>query len=158
MILYFDTSALVKRYVIEAGSDEVNYATEHAATSGTALITRAEVTAALAKAVRIGVLKQRDALASLEKFRSEWSDLIRLQVSESLVARADTLAWEHGLRGYDAVHLAAALVWQEMLGESVTLATFDQHLWAATRQVGLIPFPADFPTPSKTPKASGSSK
>lgn len=152
MILYFDTSALVKRYVIEAGTDEVNDATERAVTSGTALITRAEVTAALAKAVRIGALKQQDALASLEKFRSEWSDLIRVQVSEHLVARADTLAWEHGLRGYDAVHLAAALVWQEALGEPVTLATFDEQLWRAAEREGLVPFPVDLPSRVKARK------
>ena len=146
MILYLDTSALVKRYVIEAGTDEVNDATEHAVTAGTAIICRAEVAAALAKAVRTGTLKQSDALASLEKFRSEWSDLIRVQVSERLVARADALAWEHSLRGYDAVHLAAALVWQEALGESVTLATFDEPLWQAAQQEGLVPFPVDRPT------------
>lgn len=153
MILYLDTSALVKRYVIEAGSDEVNYATEHAATSGTVIISRAEVAAALAKAIRIGALKQQDALASLQKFRNEWSDLIRVQVTENLVARADALAWEHDLRGYDAVHLAAALVWQETLSEPVTLATFDEQLWQAAERAGLIPFPDKLPARVKTSRS-----
>jgi hypothetical protein len=41
------------------------------------------------------------------------------------------------------VHLAAALLWQEGLEESVTLATFDRQLWEAGKQSGLTVFPAD---------------
>ena len=52
MILYLDASALVKRYVAEPGSVEVNEAISRAEVTGTALISRAEVAAALAKAVR----------------------------------------------------------------------------------------------------------
>jgi predicted nucleic acid-binding protein len=141
MILYLDTSALVKRYVIEPGSDQVNQATANAETAGTVIITRTEVAAALARAIRIGALKQADALANLQRFRSDWHDLARVQVTENLIARADVLAWEHNLRGYDAIHLAAALVWQEALGEPITLATFDEQLWQAAEREGLVPFP-----------------
>lgn len=152
MILYLDTSALVKRYVIEPGSDQVNQATANAETTGTVIITRAEVAAALARAIRIGALKQADAFANLQRFRTEWHDLARVQLTENLVARADTLAWEHGLRGYDAVHLAAALVWQEALSEPVTLATFDASLWHAAEREGLVPFPVDLPSRAKARK------
>jgi hypothetical protein len=57
--------------------------------------------------------------------------------------RADAQAWERGLRGYDALHLAAALFWQETLGEPVTLATFDRQLWQAGAAAGLEVWPAD---------------
>jgi hypothetical protein len=50
-------------------------------------------------------------------------------------------AWDHGLRGYDAVHLAAASVWQAALGERVTLASFDRHLWTVAESVGLDAYP-----------------
>jgi hypothetical protein len=63
-----------------------------------------------------------------------------------VVARANRLAWEHDLRGFGAVHLAAASLWQEAMGEPVTVATFDRRLWAAAeRSGGLVPFPADLP-------------
>ncbi|GFP25865.1 hypothetical protein HKBW3S25_01346 [Candidatus Hakubella thermalkaliphila] len=146
MILYLDASALVKRYVAELGSAEVGQAVTKAEVVGTAIISRAEVAAALARSVRMSVLKEKDALASLQMFRNEWPDLVRVQITEIVVSRADTLAWEHGLRGYDAVHLAAASFWQEMMGEVVTMATFDQMLWAAAGRVGLVPFPADLPS------------
>ncbi len=146
MILYLDASALVKRYVDEPGSVEVNQAISRAEVTGTALVSRAEVVAALAKAARAGVLTQQEAASCLRAFREEWVDLVRVQVTEFVVARADVFAWEHGLRGYDAIHLATASVWQDMMGQPVTLATFDRHLWAAAQQVGLAVYPNDLLT------------
>ena len=52
MILYLDTSALVKRYVMESGSKEVNALIESANTVGSAMLTQVEMASALAKAVR----------------------------------------------------------------------------------------------------------
>jgi len=145
MILYLDASALVKHYVAEPGSAEVNEAISQAEVVSTALISRAEVVAALARAVRTGALTPEDAAHSLQVFRDEWPDLVRVQITEFVIARADAFAWEHGLRGYDAVHLAAASVWQDMIGDRVTLATFDRRLWAAAQQVGLAAYPVDLP-------------
>jgi predicted nucleic acid-binding protein len=146
MILYLDASALVKRYVAEAGSAEVGAAISQAVVSGTALVSRAEVAAALGKAVRVKALTQEEALAALQVFRNDWVDLVRIQMTEMVIARADLLAWDHGLRGYDAVQLASALAWQDALGEAVTLATFDKHLWTVAQSVGLIRYLADLPT------------
>jgi hypothetical protein len=55
------------------------------------------------------------------------------------------LAWEHGLRGYDAVQLASALSWQESVGEEIVLATFDQQLWEAAKRTGLKAWPDQLP-------------
>jgi predicted nucleic acid-binding protein len=154
MILYLDASALVKRYVTEAGSAEVSAVILRAAATGTVLISRAEVAAALAKAVRFNALTQEKALAALQVFRNDWVDLVRIQVTEMVVARADALAWDHGLRGYDAVQLAAAMVWKDALGEQVTLATFDKHLWSVAESVGLTAYPADLPAMLQSWKAT----
>jgi len=143
MILYLDSSALVKRYIGETGSTEVEELIAQADAVGICLIGRAEVAAALARAVRLGYLERDDAEAALQVFRAQWHRLARLQLTEPLLARADALAWDHGLRGYDAVHLAAALYWQETLGEPVTLATFDRELWRAGQRSGLSLWPVD---------------
>jgi len=145
VILYLDASALVKRYVAEPGTSQVAEAIAGAEVAGTSLISRAETAAALAKAVRVGTLTREGAASTLQVFRSEWPNLVRVQATEMLVARADELAWELGLRGYDAVHLASALLWQDGMGERVTVATFDRQLWEAAEQRGLVPFPDDLP-------------
>ncbi len=146
MIVYLDASALVKRYLVEPGSADVARLVAAAAAVGTALISRAETSAALAKAVRMGTLTREGGAAALQVFRREWPVFIRVQATEPVMARADTLAWEQNLRGYDAVHLASALLWQEGLGKPITMATFDRQLWDAARAQGLAAFPDDRPS------------
>jgi predicted nucleic acid-binding protein len=143
VIVYLDASALVKRYVAEVGSTEVRHLISQADAVGSSLISRAEVAAALSKATRLEALTSEEASAALYVFRAQWADLIRVQPTETIAARADGLAWEHGLRGYDAMHLATALFWQDTLGEAVTLATFDRQLWRATQDIGMLPWPKD---------------
>ncbi len=145
MIAYFDASALVKRYVAEAGSAEVGELIGQAAVVGTAIISRAEVAAALAKAVRMKLLPRDEAASALQVFSADWENLVRLQMTEVLVSRAASLAWDHGLRGYDAAHLASALFWQDMLGEPVTVASYDRQLWEAAKATGLISWPESRP-------------
>ena len=144
-VAYLDASALVKRYVAEPGTEAVQALLKRVAVTGTATITQVEVSAALAKAVRMGVLPRDEAASALEIFMAEWRTLERLQVTEPILSRASDLAWEKGLRGYDATHLAAALIWQELLGEPVLLATFDRQLWEAARTTGLVVWPEALP-------------
>lgn len=66
---------------------------------------------------------------------------MRLRVDERTIERAEAYAWQFGLRGYDAVHLASAVMWQEASGEPVMLATYDRQLWEAAAQVGLQVLP-----------------
>jgi predicted nucleic acid-binding protein len=145
MILYLDTSALIKRYVTEKGAELVAQAIAAAMAVGSSVVCRAEMAAALATAVRMNALPAGDASAALRVFRSEWPRLVRVQASEAVIAQADSLAWEAGLRGYDAVHLASALRLRDAMGEEVTFATFDRRLWQAAGEQGLASFPGDLP-------------
>lgn len=145
MIVYVDASALVKRYVTEVGSADVNDLAARATAVATALVTRAEVAAALARAVRIGVLDDVAGRRAQRRFSREWPDLMRVPVTEALVARAEALAWAHGLRGYDAVQMASALTWQDAVGQEVVMATFDRQLWGAAPDAGLQVWPAKLP-------------
>jgi len=141
MIVYLDASALIKRYVAETGSAAVGKLIDQAEALGTSVISRAEVSAALAKAVRLKFVTRDAAASAMKQFAADWPHFIRLQLTENLVARAASLAWEQGLRGYYAVHLATALVWHETLGQPVLVATFDRQLWQGAQATGLIAWP-----------------
>jgi predicted nucleic acid-binding protein len=145
MIVYLDASALVKRHVDEAHFEAVHALVTGATAVSTAAISGAEVPAAIAKAARMALVTRAEAEAAYQAFQADWDYLIRLQVTEALVRRAASLAWEQVLRGFDAVHLAAALLWAETTGEPVHLATFDRQLWHAAHTCGLFPWPATAP-------------
>jgi len=145
VIAYLDASALVKLYVEEPGSAAVKALFGQARAAGTGVLSRAEVVAALARAARVGLIPREAGLKAVESFARDWEQLVRIQFGEPLAARAAALAWEHGLRGYDAVQLATALAWRETLGEAVTVATYDRELWRGARAAGLMPWPAAMP-------------
>ena len=98
MITYLDASALVKRYVAAAGSDDVNALIGEATALGPAVISRAEMAAALAKAARVTLVTRDAAAAALTAFNGDWEDMIRLQLTEALAARARVGAWTAWLR------------------------------------------------------------
>jgi predicted nucleic acid-binding protein len=141
MIAYLDASALVKRYIVERGSHETVELTADSDVTATSIVSRAEVAAAFAKAVRAGLVKDDVARNAQRRFAEDWPDLARVSVTEAVAERAERLAWEYSLRGYDAVQLASALTWQESVGEEIVLATFDQQLWEAAKQAGLKTWP-----------------
>jgi predicted nucleic acid-binding protein len=141
MILYLDTSALVKRYVLEPGSKDVNTLIEQADSVGSAMLTRVEMASALAKAVRMSWVDAQTADNAWQDFLSQWQSFTRLSVTPVLVERASRLAWQYGLRGYDATHFAAAMIWQETLEMPVMLATYDRELWSAAKKAGIATWP-----------------
>jgi predicted nucleic acid-binding protein len=152
VIAYLDASALVKRYIVERGSRETIALTADSEMVATSIVSRAEVAAAFAKAVRAGLVKDGLARNAQRRFAGDWPDLVRVSVTDSLVERAEGLAWEHGLRGYDAIQLASALTWRESVGEPIVLATFDQQLWEAATRTGLEAWPDQLPGATSEPE------
>lgn len=145
MNLYLDTSALIKRYIREPGSLELRTLLEEADMLATVQITLVEAIAALAKAVRIGNITRKNASQSMAILQQDWLNLQNIAISDELVNQAALLAWQHDLRGYDAVHLASALAWQTRFGEQVTMTTYDLQLWTIAQHVGLAVYPLDLP-------------
>ena len=141
MILYLDASALVKRYIQEKASQDVTAWIEAADMVVIGLISRVEVAAAIARAGRRMLITPDETLAALRQFRSEWESFLRLPITENTVVRGDALAVEYNLMGYDATHVACALIWQETLGMPVTLASFDSQLIEAARGVQMAHLP-----------------
>jgi predicted nucleic acid-binding protein len=105
MIIYADTSALVKLFVTEAHSDATRLTFQTAQALGTGLLTRAELGSALARGARRGLLSEAEAEEARQWLHRVWPTWIHITMNENLVSRAESLAWDYKLRGYDAVHL-----------------------------------------------------
>lgn len=142
MIIYFDTSALVKRYLREADSDKVMALFNEADhIFGSVVITQVEIAATFQKAVRMEVASSKLAEEVWRDFLDHWQSFTRLRIFAGTIERASENAWKYELRGYDSLHLAAALLWQETLGTQITLATFDHELWVAGQKAGMLSWP-----------------
>jgi uncharacterized protein len=109
---FFDSSALVKGYVNETGSAWVSSLLGPPSGNDLFLarITGVEVISAICRRERTGNIASAVVAAAINQFRQEFA--IRFDfvpVSSRLIDQAMLLAENHGLRGYDAVQLAAAL-------------------------------------------------
>lgn len=144
-MLFFDSSALVKRYVAEQGSAWVQAVTDAAVgnTIFVAEITRVEVAAAFAARQRAprGILQEeRDRLFALLTAHVV-NEYARVPMPDALIDRAMLLTQQHRLRGYDAVQLAAALATNEAVQATglpaITFVSADNDLLAAAQAEGI---------------------
>ncbi len=108
MIAYFDTSAVVPLVVAEAGSARAATLWDGADRAVGVRLVYPEGRAALAQAQRLGRLTVRQLRAAVREFEARYLELDLVELDDVLARRAGHLAELHGLRGYDAVHLAAA--------------------------------------------------
>jgi uncharacterized protein len=135
-VLYLDSSALVKLYVREQHSADVLELARSAQQWLCHEIGFVEVRAALAAAERGQRLATSDWRQVVSRFVADWRSVSRIQVDPSLVERAADLAEGFGLRGYDAVHLAAADRVKSFVAEGLEFACFDAKLNRAAKLLG----------------------
>ena len=140
----FDASGIVKRYLTEIGRVWVQNLTDLTAGHEIFLtrVTRVEVVAAVTRRGRGGLIPAPAVLALLAQFRHDAAHQYNiLDVTPALLTNAERLAEIHGLRGYDAVQLAAAAelhLARSTLGLGrMTLISADQELNAAATAEGL---------------------
>jgi len=136
---FLDSSTVVKRYAQETGTSWVQALAAPAAGHLLVVvrITLAETVAAITRKERGGFITPQEAANALADFQLDFARQYAIvEVSAALVAQAASLARTHGLRGYDAVQLAAALETHSQL-PSVTLLSADAGLNVAAQAEGL---------------------
>lgn len=93
-----------------------------------------EARAALAQAQRMNRLTVMELEQAVDDLDAIALEISYVEVSAELVASAGNLAQVHGLRGYDAVHLASAVLVND---EELALVTGDHELAAAAQSIGI---------------------
>lgn len=130
MKLYLDSSALVKRYVEEAGSLDVRTAMSAADTCSACWVGFVETFRAVGLAV---------GERGVRRLKAEWAAFEVIDVGGAVAEEAGQIGWSTGLRSLDSVHLAVAL---SLPLQEVTFATWDRRLHQAARKEGLRTLPA----------------
>jgi predicted nucleic acid-binding protein len=128
VILFCDTSALIKLLISEPGSDRMLQASLEAEALAVCRLTWAEAMAGLARRQR----ERPEDAEALEQARQQlilcWEHCTIVEVTQRLVETAGRFADGFALRGYDSVQLAAAHELDRSSGQPVTFACFDRRL------------------------------
>ena len=137
MILFLDTSALVKLYIVEADSLAVHEAATRAETVAVCRIAWAEACAALARRAREVPADEAAIMAARQALAQDWPHFLIVEVTQPVVERAGEFADTFALRGYDSVQLAAACEILAVAPGEVAFSCFDNRLNKAARVLGL---------------------
>lgn len=132
MITYVDTSSLLKLVIDEDGSERAELIWDSADALASVALVVVEGRAALAAAQRDGRLSTSQHRKAGHEFAALVEELTIVEVTEDLISDAADLAESEALRGYDAVHLAAALT-----VEAIVLTSADTALCDAAERRGL---------------------
>ncbi|MGH9408421.1 MAG: type II toxin-antitoxin system VapC family toxin [Vicinamibacterales bacterium] len=116
---YFDTSALIKRYVEEAGRREVLglLRTNHCVISA---VLPVEVRSALRRRVGDTTLDVKRVPSILKRFAADRPYWTVIEVSSDVLVAAESLSGAHPLRALDSIHVASA----RLFGDRTALQTF----------------------------------
>jgi len=137
LILFCDTSALVKLYIQEDASDVMTMLADSASAIAVCRIAWAESMAALARRARENPADAEMIEAVRARFCTDWPGYAIVEVTQALVELAGEYADTFSLRGYDSVQLAAARIVQQAAGEELHFACFDSRLKRSARVLGM---------------------
>lgn len=137
MILYCDTSALVKLYVDEIYSDVVRLQVDRADAVATSRIAWAEFHAAVARRAREESADAPRVETAKRALADDWPSYLKIAVDQNIVEKAGEFADAFALRGYDAVHLATADHLMTQSEELVMFACFDIRLNRAAKLLSM---------------------
>ncbi|MBW2040285.1 MAG: type II toxin-antitoxin system VapC family toxin [Deltaproteobacteria bacterium] len=138
MILYLDTSALVKLYVDEEGSERIRGLVESAQVIATSRVSYVEARAGVARKLREGDLTEREYRQILEDLEKDWKSYFIVEVSERVTRIGGELVGRHPIRGFDAIHLASGILLKNRTEEEVLFACFDERLKEAAKSEALL--------------------
>jgi len=133
---YFDTSVLAKRYLNEPGSFQARILIRKNRCV-TSILTPVEIMSVLARRRLTGELSDR-AFTAIEsratKDRERWE---YVAISETLLRRAEQVVRGGGIKTLDAIHIAAALLFQDDSGARISFISADRRQSDAAAVFGM---------------------
>lgn len=136
MIAFFDSGALVKRYVRESGSERVLELLEEA-TPATSRFSSIEIASAFARRCREGRLDDSLRRRMLRDLDADLESFYLVELVPEVVLTARDLLGRTRLRAADALQLASSMVLQRRVGTPVLFVAFDRDLNEAARGEGM---------------------
>ncbi len=108
-MIYWDSSAIIKKYLKEDGSKAVFQRLAADPVLATSRLTYAEVHAAFARKLREKEISLKTFQETCSLFETDWRAMAIVRMEDKLLPKIRSLLTKHPLRSADSVHLASAL-------------------------------------------------
>jgi len=139
-VIYLDSSALVKRYVKEPGSDAMDRLLADHPYAATSRLAYPEILSALNRKHIAREFSARILGELIKAFESDWGKLFILEFDDELLPIIKKMIHRHAVRGADSVHIASAVWLRSVLKEDVVFACADARLLDAARAERLVAY------------------
>jgi len=136
-MIYFDSSALVKRYIKEKGTDIVHSLTARGEAVATSKLTYPEILSAFMRKRREGDLKPESLQSVIAQLENDWGELLIVGLNDELFPLVKSLIQKHRLKAADSIHLASALWLAETAKADVVFIASDETLLSAAKNENL---------------------
>lgn len=108
-MIYWDSSALIKKYLKEGGSNAVLQRLSTDPILATSQLTYAEIHATFARKLREKEISLKTYQGICSLFEADWEAMAIVLMEDKLFPKIRSLLTKHPLRSADTVHLASAL-------------------------------------------------
>lgn len=132
MTLFFDTSALAKRYVEESGSKQVKELFEQADAIGVSAICFIELISAFCRLQRDKKLNEFQYVQMKANATEDFEDFVVCDITPGITEQVTRILEGNTLRGMDALHIGCAIEWR-----SDGFVSGDKRQIVAARNAGL---------------------
>jgi hypothetical protein len=130
--VFFDSSALAKRYVEETGSDRVHDILSSATSLTVSVLCVSEIISALCRRRREQRLSQKQYISAKQALFADIEDINVVNLTDQVIVRAVEILERWPLRSSDSIHVASAAEWSAQLFVSA-----DERQCRAARAYGL---------------------
>lgn len=139
-MIYFDTSALIKLFILEKGSEDAQRLSRDHFPTATATIAYTEMYSGVNRRKREGHLSTHQYTRLSRRFEEYWTSSIHVELTQEVLASAKALLERHSLRALDAIHLASAISLKKGIQEPLQFAAADSRLLDAASAERLTPW------------------
>jgi predicted nucleic acid-binding protein len=136
-VIYFDSSALVKRYLKEDGSERVNSIMNNTITIATSKLTYPEILSVFTRKYKNKDITKKEFHQATNEFEIDWNYFLVVEFKDELLSIIKKILEKHSLKGADSVHLSSALWLRNIVKEDITFVASDINLLKAVKFEGL---------------------
>lgn len=112
MKLFLDSSAFAKRFIEEAGSQQVEDLCSQATELGLSVLCVPEIISALNRRLREKSLTRPEYTQAKQRLSQEVRDVVIIHLTPEVIHTSLVVLEAHPVRAMDALHIACAMEWQ----------------------------------------------
>jgi len=134
MRLFFDTSALIKNYIQETGSDKVESLMTDSEIIYVSSILEIETVSTLKRLLIDKAITEKEYIILKREFETDYQFFIAADLTSAVIEKAKTVIEKHYLKSLDAIHLAAAVLLADEIDYFIAC---DEKLLKAAKKEGI---------------------